>query len=152
HPQSVAVGDLNGDGVPDLAVANSSSNNVSILLGKGDGTFAASKSVSVRGQPTSVAAGDLNGDGFEDFGVNIFCFPQPSTLSILLGNGDGSFRPPQTFAVGVAPSSIAVADFNGDGIPDLAVANSQSDNVSVLLGNGDGTFAPAQNYLVAGYP
>jgi acetyl esterase/lipase len=125
---------------------------VSLLLGKGDGTFESTKSVSVRGQPTSVAAADLNGDGFPDLVVTLFASPQPSKLSLLLGNGDGSFRPPQTIAVGVAPMSAAVADFNGDGIPDLAVANSQSDNVSILLGKGDGTFASAQNYLVAGYP
>ncbi|MGA2887460.1 MAG: FG-GAP-like repeat-containing protein [Terracidiphilus sp.] len=139
EPSSIAVGDFNGDGIPDLAVVNSNSNNLTILLGNGDGTFKANPvSPGTGSYPVSVAVGDFNSDGKTDLAVaNTY----DSTLTILLGNGDGTFTAaaasPQT---GFSPESIAVGDFNGDGIPDLAVANGTSDTVTILLGNGDGTF------------
>ncbi len=70
------------------------------------------------------------------------------TVSILLGNGDGTFQPPASYTVGDSPVAIAAGDFGGDGRLDLAVANSDSGNVSVLMGNGDGTFRPAVDYPV----
>src|SRR5207253_7449518 len=72
----------------------------------------------------------------------------PNTVSVLLGNGDGTFQAAQTFGAGINPDSVAVGDFNGDGLPDLAVANFISNTVSVLLGNGDGTFQPARTLTV----
>src|SRR2546425_10353811 len=66
----------------------------------------------------------------------------PPTVSVLLSNGDGTFQPARTFAAGTSPYFVAVGDVNGDGRPDLAVANYNSHNVSVLLGNGDGAFQP----------
>src|ERR1700730_2764672 len=87
-PASVIAADFNGDGKLDLAVANSSSNTVSILLGKGDGTFGAKTDFGVGFRPRSVAVGDFNGDGKLDLAVaNEFS----GTVSILLGNGDGTF-------------------------------------------------------------
>ena len=93
--------------------------------------------------------GDFNGDGIPDLatangGVESFMAPPDSTVGILLGNGDGTFQPAQTFAVGPAPLALAVADFNGDGHLDIAAADSTG--ISILLGNGDGTFQPAQTY------
>ena len=89
-----------------------------------------------------MAVGDFNGDGRPDLAVaNI----GSNTVSVLLGNGDGTFQPAQHFATGAAPRSVAVGDFNGDGRLDLATANSGGNDVSVLLGNGDGTFAAAQS-------
>jgi hypothetical protein len=70
----------------------------------------------------------------------------------LLGQGDGTFKPAPRVAVGTQPASIAVADFNGDGKPDLAVANSGSNNISLMLGKGDGSFQPAENMAVGGLP
>ena len=67
-------------------------------------------------------------------------------VSVLLGNGDGTFAAQQTFAAGDGPDSVTTGDFNGDGLTDLATANSYSDDVSVLLGNGDGTFAAQQTF------
>src|SRR5215831_12571491 len=87
--------------------------------------------------PVSVAVGDFNGDGKPDLAVANPLFPN-GTVSVLLGNGDGSFQAAQAFGAGSQPLSVAVGDFNGDGKPDLAVANQVSNNVSVLLGNGDG--------------
>ncbi len=153
YPDSVAIGDLNGDGKPDLAVANSGSNNVSVLLGNGDGTFGAARYFSLGTGPTSVAIGDLNGDGNPDLAVT-----RPTyVVSVLLGNGDATFGAAMDFAVGLGPTSVAIGDLNGDGKPDLAVANSGSLNqqpstVSILLGNGAGNFRAARNFAAGFHP
>ena len=84
-----------------------------------------------------MAVADLNGDGRPDL---VTANSDGNTVSVLLGNGDGTFSVQQTFAVGRSPRAVAVADLNGDGIPDLVVANYNDDTVSVLLGKGDGTF------------
>jgi hypothetical protein len=153
YPDSVAVGDFNGDGHLDLAVANDTkTGTVSILLNKGDGTFQAAKEYTVGSYADSVAVADFNGDGKLDLAVaNAGSYRDPGTVTILLGNGDGTFQDARSVTVGSHPSCVAVGDLNGDGIPDLAVANYFSSTVSVLLGKGDGTFQPAQAYAV-GYP
>ena len=84
------------------------------------------------GSPFSVAVGDFNGDGIQDLAVANFV---SANVSVLLGNGDGSFQAAQDFGVGRSPNSVAVGDVNGDGRPDLAVANSDTNNVSVLINN-----------------
>src|SRR5581483_10570988 len=139
-PYSVAVGDFNGDGKPDLVTANNESNNVSVLLGNGDGTFQPHQDYAVGSFPYSVAVGDFNGDGKQDLATAANNGYPNGAVSVLLGNGDGTFQPYQDYAVGFNPQSVAAGDFNGDGKLDLATANSQSNYVSVLLGNGDGTF------------
>jgi len=158
-PTSVTAGDFNGDGVTDLAVNNSGDNTVSVLLGKTDGTFAPQVTYATGPEPIAVVTGDFNGDGNLDIAVaNGNCTPvqlgQPvctsSTVSILLGNGDGTFQPHVDYAVGTLPSSLLAADFNGDGKLDLAVTNAFGGTVSVLLGNGDGTFQPQVVYATAG--
>src|SRR5215468_2279423 len=93
--------------------------------------------------PVSVAVGDFNGDGLPDLVVANF---NSNNVSVLLGNGDGSFQAARNFGAGIGPASVAVGDFNGDGLPDLAVANVFSNDVSVLLGNGDGSFQTARNF------
>jgi hypothetical protein len=149
QPQSVAVGDFNGDGIPDLAIPNSWTNSLTILLGNGDGTFTAAASTPSTGsQPMAVAVGDFNADGIADLAV---ANSGSNSLTILLGNGDGSFTPsalsPQT---GYNSQSIAIADFNGDGIQDLAVANTGSNTLTILLGNGDGTFTAQSSSPLTG--
>ncbi|MDI1452030.1 VCBS repeat-containing protein, partial [Polyangium sp. 6x1] len=129
-PHSVATADLNGDGKPDLAVANGSSDNVSVLLNQGNGTFAAAVHYAAGLIPTSVATADLNGDGKPDLAVaNLIS----NNVSVLLNQGNGTFAAAVHYAAGTYPESVATADLNGDGKPDLAVANSSSNNVSVLL-------------------
>lgn len=149
NPDSVAVGDFNGDGKLDLAVANNGSNDVSILLGKGDGTFQAAVNYAAGTNPLSVAVGDFDGDGNLDLAVaNI----GSNNVSILLGRGDGTFQAAVDYSAGTNPSSVGVGDFDGDGKLDLAVANGDPrdtgtlDNVCILLGNGNGTFQSAVNY------
>jgi serine/threonine protein kinase/tetratricopeptide (TPR) repeat protein len=149
NPVSVAVGDLNHDGIADLVVANHDSNNVSVLLGKGDGTFAPAVNYAAGTGPNAVAVADLNGDGSLDV---IVANMNSRNVSVLLGNGDGTFQAAVNYAAGGALYGVAVADFNGDGKPDLAVANSSKASVSVFLGNGDGTFQAAVNYSAGQAP
>ena len=154
NPRAVAVGDFNGDGKADLAVGNSFDNNVSVLLGKGDGTFQAAVNYGAGTAPQSVAPGDFNGDGKIDLAVANYGPPQGGggSVSVLLGNGDGTFQSAVNYTAGFAPFEVTAGDLNGDGKADLAIANSGSNNLSVLLGNGDGTFKAAVNYTVAGSP
>jgi hypothetical protein len=149
YPLSVAVGDFNGDGKQDLAVANVLSDNVSILLGDGAGSFSAPTNFGVGHNPYSVAVGDFNGDGKQDLAVANY---GSNNVSILLGNGAGSFSAATNFGAGNYPSSVAVGDFNGDGKQDLATANATLDNVSILLGNGAGSFSAATNFGVGSGP
>ncbi len=154
EPTSVAVADLNGDSLLDLVTSNDSSDDVSVLLGNGDGTFQTQQRFPVGSNPRSVAVSDLNDDGVPDIvTANQGRFLGPDDdVSVLLGNGDGTFQPEQRFAVGDRPRSVAVADLNANGAPDLVTANENSDDVSVLLGNGDGTFEAAQSFAVGDFP
>jgi hypothetical protein len=101
------------------------------------------------GEPYGVATGDFNGDGFLDVVTENY---GAGTVSVLLGNGDGTFQAPVTYGVGALPERVLVADFNADGKSDLVVANTASGTVSILLGNGDGTFQPQVTYATGGSP
>ncbi len=147
-PSSVAVGDFNRDGKQDLATANGTSNNVSILLGNGSGSFDSATNFDVGGSSTSsLAVGDFNGDGKQDLAV-----ATGVDFVILPGNGAGSFGTPARFTAGITPVAIAVGDFNGDSKQDVAAANAFTDSVSILLGNGAGGFGSATSFGVGDYP
>ncbi|HET9177651.1 MAG TPA: FG-GAP-like repeat-containing protein [Terriglobia bacterium] len=151
-PNSIAVGDFNGDGKLDLAVANQGialqaiDGTVSILLGKGDGTFQAAVDYTAGKIPYSIAAGDFNGDGKPDLAVVNAANSQTATpidgdLSILLGIGDGTFQPAVDYQPCPSPVSVLLADLNHDGNLDvIALDQSTAAPSGVLLGNGDGTF------------
>jgi hypothetical protein len=143
-PAFVLVGDFNGDGRQDLAVANGGSNDVSILLDDGAGNFSVPTNFAVGDAPISIAAGDFNGDGKEDLAVANYAFAS-SSVSILLGDGAGNFSVATNINVGYgySPRSVAVGDFNGDGKQDLVTANASSlaNNVSIMLGDGAGNFS-----------
>ena len=158
-PSAVAVGDFNGDGIPDIAVTDSANNNVTILLGKGDGTFTAPVRFPTGAKPVALLATDINSDGALDLAVvNQGNGTTAGSVSILLGQIDkvtakptGAFGAKTDYAVGTMPTAIASADFNGDGLPDLAVANfggtggSGGNSISVLLQKSDHTFTAAAN-------
>jgi hypothetical protein len=146
-PASVAVGDLNGDGIPDLVVANQGSNNVSVLLGKGDGTFQPAVNFDVGVSPYHIVAADINGDGKLDIAVPVdvdTATSSPGSVSFLIGNGDGTFQPPIVLTLTLEQNPFTLADVNGDKKADLIVnlfgSNGNPAGVSVALGDGDGTF------------
>ncbi len=174
--QSIALADVNGDGHPDLVVANLCESSggcgggvgpggVSVLLGSGDGTFQAAVSYSSGGYNANpVAIWDINGDGRPDVIVGNACQSSScnngsvnGNVGVLLGNGDGTFQPPATYSSGeYGANSLALADLNGDGHPDVVAAGNMtaSDShgeVSVLLNNGNGTFQAPVSYKSSGY-
>jgi hypothetical protein len=145
-PGSVAIGELNGDRKPDLAVANEETNSVSVLLNSGDGTFGRRRDYPTGDAPVSVAIGDLNADGRRDLAVANFVVPDvnitgvPGTVSVLLNSSDGGFQAKVDYRTGRRPLQVVIGDLAGDGQPDLATGN-RSDTVSVLANRGNGTFA-----------
>jgi hypothetical protein len=147
HPLSVAVGDFNGDGTPDVVTANYDTNTVSILQGNGDGTFQAAVNYAVGHSPRAVLVGDFRGDGESDLAI---ANRASNSVSVLLNNGNGTFQAAVNYPTGNGPLSLAAADFNQDGNLDLVTANWSSGTVSVLLGNGDGTFQTRLDYSSAG--
>ncbi|HSR52348.1 MAG TPA: FG-GAP-like repeat-containing protein, partial [Acidobacteriota bacterium] len=141
--EALALADLNGDGRLDAVTVNPVSSDLSILPGEGDGTFQEAQIIAAGTFPASVAAGDINNDGFADLvlanGRNL-SIPSTNDVSVLLGNGDGTFQQESRSAVGSEPRFATLADMNLDGNLDIITANIASDDVSVLLGVGDGTF------------
>jgi hypothetical protein len=150
-PRSIVMGDMNGDDKLDLATANLNSNNVSVLLGDGNGTFSGHSDYATGSLPRWLAIGDLNGDGRPDLAVATYIFGS-NTVSVLLGNGDGTLGVKSDYATGNSPVSVAIGDLNGDGRPDLAVANSGASSASVLIGSGDGAFGAKNDHTTGSSP
>jgi hypothetical protein len=152
NPTAVALGTLDGDAHLDVVVANAGSDDVTVLLGDGDGTFTSAPTVTAGSEPTDVAVGDVNGDQILDLAV---ANDGADTLHVYLGNGDGSFGPPtvlQTWEWGASrngPYSVLIADLDGDEQMDLAATATVQ---LVFPGNGDGTFDAPQFYVGMGHP
>ncbi len=155
----VTVADFNGDGRPDMALANSLSNTVSVLLQNPDGTFQPPVNYPVGNQPYSVEAGDINGDGKQDL---VVINSGDNTLGVLLGNGDGTFQSQLTTALPVTAPSLSsspflvLGDWNGDGKTDVALAGASpqagSYALAVMLSKGDGTFQTPVTYTLTATP
>jgi uncharacterized protein (TIGR03437 family) len=156
-PQALALGDLNGDKIPDVVVtgSQSASGTLIAMLGRAGGTLGAGQNFASGSFPTAVVLADFNGDHRLDAAVANSGDPNnpadTGSVSILFGNGDGSFQAPVNYSVGtLRPLSLTAADLNGDGVPDLAVAtgspsftNLVPGAVTILLNNGKGSFTSA---------
>jgi len=142
---AIATGDLNGDGAPDLVTANNGSDSdagtVSVLLGRGDGSFLPKQDYPAGEETLSVAIGDVNGDHKPDVVT-----AGGSTVSVFLNAGNGSLQPKVDYVAGSGAASVALVDVDGDGHLDVVTANSNAKTVSVLRNNGNGTFASAVTY------
>lgn len=152
---SLAVADVNGDGIPDVIISDGSSSaaGVRVLLNDGHGVLAVDLSYpSETGNgsgPASVTVADLNGDGAPDL---VTANGPDGSVSVLLNNGDGSFAAPVSYPAGSYPVTVAVADLDGDGLPDLAVADAGANSVQVLINDGLGGFAAPASQSVGAHP
>ncbi len=156
EPFKAVTGDFNSDGIPDLAVAGNFPGGLNILLGKGDGTFQPNRATSSGYVAAlSLTVGDFNNDGIADLAAGDLGSREPSSIGaqagrgsvvVFLGKGYGTFRAPLTIKIDSPPGSVVSADFNDDGIADLATSDAIDGRVHILLGNGDGTFRVASSY------
>jgi hypothetical protein len=144
-PLGVAVADVNRDNRIDIVVVNYQLVNIGVLLGYGNGAFAAQVTYTTGSAPYSVAIGDFNNDTQPDL---VVANAGGNSISILLGYGNGSFATQTIISTGSNSNSdfVAVADFNLDGRLDIAVSNHLNDNIGILLGVGNGTFAAQTTY------
>jgi hypothetical protein len=155
YPSYLAAADFDGDGNLDLVAAAQFNMGISVLLGNGDGSFQPPMTYPAANGVTAMIVADFNGDGYSDVATlqGITPTPNASSVTILLGNGDGSFRPPTSFSTVTMAFSLVTADFNGDGKADLVLTNNTTANtVTVLLGNGDGSFQNGVVYGVEAQP
>jgi subtilase family serine protease len=152
-PAQALLVDLNGDGILDMATPNASftGGSMSVLIGNGDGTFKAATTYPVAAYFTSaITSGDFNNDGIVDLAVTSQYDSSfnPGFVAIYLGNGDGTFKQPINVSMSGYPVGTVVADFNRDGILDIASLQYIPGQISVAYGNGDGTFQAPVNYPV----
>src|SRR5205807_5793175 len=129
QPEFVTAGDFNRDGKPDLVIAYANTGLATVFFGRGDGTFSGPNDIPGLGS-TFVTAADLNHDGVADLILPIVSSPN---VELILAKGDGTFEAPIELAAPMEPSAIAVGDFNGDGQPDLAITNQDSNSVAIFL-------------------
>ena len=133
--------EFNSDDRPDLAITDRGTSDITVLFGRGDGTFEDQGANPVGNDPMGEVTADLTGDGYQDI---VTVNESSDDISVLMSNGDGTFRPAETFPAGEGPVAVVVGDFNGDGLPDLAVLDSGNSytgagaGVSILMGDGDG--------------
>jgi len=154
-PNNVAAADLNGDGKPDLVVASFYSNQATVLLNGGDGTFTPGADILVDADPDSnpsgLAAVDLNGDGHPDLAFSVLK-SDAGIASVVLNQGDGTFAAPVSYPAGITPYELTAADLDGDGKPELAITDESSDELLLLFNQGDGSFAASVTHATGDEP
>ena len=144
-PTGLVVADFDDDGILDVATADFDSSTVTVLLGRGDGSFTTAQTLETPGSASRVVTGDLNGDGALDLVASAF---DNNSIAVFLGNGDGTFGDATHVAGNGGPVGLALADLNGDGNLDLVVTNFLLSLIGIYLGDGAGGFGPAT--LLAG--
>jgi hypothetical protein len=149
-PASVAVGDFNGDGKPDLITANTSAGTVDVFLNQGNGTYGTPITSHTGNNPVDIEVGDLNDDGKEDI-VALGSY-YLSAMTVLSGNGDGTFQAPVAYPETNPPTEIQIHDMNGDNHPDIVMDNEFFNSTSVLMNNGDGTFGAKLDTPAGSFP
>lgn len=149
---AAAIGDFNGDGVPDVSVTNYDGNDVSVFIGKGDGTFKSPAQYPASINPMGIVTGDFNGDGRQDI-ASVSGYILSASVDVLIGRGDGTFANHTNHSIPLYPYDIAAGDFNGDGKPDLVVDSFNTPGlISILLGNGNGSFTIRKDTAVGNQP
>ena len=149
NPLSVAMSDLDGDSSLDLVTANLGSDDVSVLLGDGAGSFGGLTDFAAGTEPSSISVSDVDGDTFGDLVVANYT---SDSVSVLLGDGTGGFGAKTDFGTGDSPISVVVADLDGDTADDIVTSNYVSNNVSVLLGDGSGGFGAKTDFATGNGP
>ena len=152
-PGTLVIADLDGDGIPDLALA--CDNAISVMLGHGDGSFGARIDRPVTAV-ASIAIGDVNADGKPDLVATsnrpLGTYEEMGMVSVLLGNGDGTFGSATDYVAGSRPGAVLVADLNGDAKPDIAEVNPGGDTIGILIGTGNGGFGTNPSYATGVVP
>jgi YD repeat-containing protein len=149
YPHETALADVNGDGIPDYLVANSFTAALDVHVGYGDGTFAPTVSYPVAGQPIGLAVGDLANNGIQDVVVADGGTAGYAEYTVLMGNGNGTFRLGGTYSIAYQVNDVELGDLNGDGKLDLVIT-STAGQIAALFGNGDGTFGTPTYYATHG--
>ena len=159
EPRAIVEGFFNSDNSLDLVVVDSGGNALSILLGSSSGTFTVQSTQYATGVlPFWIATGDFNGDHIVDLAVanqcggDLTCGTAAGTVSVLLGNGNGTFQPQVVFNVGAYPDYVWAGPLAINGAADIVTANSGSDTISVLISTGNNTFQNHQDYATGGFP
>lgn len=148
-PYAISAGDFNGDGFPDIAVANSIGNSVSVYLNNSHGSFLSPRSYPSGTSPKALCVGDLNGDGNVDL---VVANSGTGTVSVFMNDGKGSFGSSVNYAVGANPVTIKGEDINNDGKLDLIVGNSGDSTMSILKNDGTGVFLYSQTIPLGAAP
>lgn len=149
NPVQVVVSDFNNDGIPDLMIVNNGNNTLTVLSGKGDGTFKVVATQALASAPSAVVVADLNADAKMDVAV---VSQTGNAVTVFLGNGNGTFQAGVAYPTAAGPNSVAVGDVNGDGILDLVTANSAGGNISILLGAAGGVFGAHTDFTTGAGP